>query len=45
MFNYLRKGIAKILDLLGSKRTLDRLSKANGVQWYEHVLWGIMMMC
>ena len=26
------------MDMLGENETLDSLAKANGVQWYEHVL-------
>ena len=26
------------MEMLGLKKTLDRMAKANGVRWYEHVI-------
>ena len=27
-----------LMEMLGLKETLDRMAKANGVRWYEHVI-------
>ena len=29
---------SKLMEMLGLKETLDRLSKANGLRWYGHVI-------
>ena len=33
-----RKNMEELIELLGLKETLDRMAKANGVRWYEHVI-------
>ena len=33
-----RKNTEELMEMLGLKKTLDRLAKANGVRWYGHVI-------
>ena len=33
-----RKNMQELMEMLGLKKTLDRLAKANGVRWYGHVI-------
>ena len=33
-----RKNMEELMEMLGLKETLDRMPKANGVRWYEHVI-------
>ena len=33
-----RKNMEELMEMLGLKETLDRMAKANGVRWYEHVI-------
>ena len=33
-----RKNTEKLMEMFGLKETLDRMAKANGVRWYEHVI-------
>ena len=33
-----RKNMEKLMEMLGLKKTLDRMAKANGVRWYGHVI-------
>ena len=33
-----RKKMEELMEMLGLKETLDRMAKANGVRWYEHVI-------
>ena len=33
-----RKKMEELMEMLGLKETLDRLAKANGVRWYEHMI-------
>ena len=33
-----RKNMEELMEMLGLKKTLDRMAKANGVRWYEHVI-------
>ena len=34
-----RKTTGEQMDMLGLKKTRDRLATVNGVRWYGHVLW------
>ena len=33
-----RKKMEKLMEMLGLKKTLDRMAKAKGVRWYGHVM-------
>ena len=33
-----RKKMEKLMEMLGLKKTLDRMTKANGARWYGHVI-------
>ena len=33
-----RKNTKELMEMLGLKKTLDRMAKANGVRWYGHVI-------
>ena len=33
-----RKNTDKLMEMLGLKKTLDRMAKMNGVRWYGHVI-------
>ena len=33
-----RKNMDELMEMLGLKETLDRMAKANGVRWYEHLI-------
>ena len=33
-----RKNMEELMEMLGLKKTLDRMAKANGVRWYGHVI-------
>ena len=33
-----RKNTEELMEMLGLKKTLDRMAKANGVRWYGHVI-------
>ena len=33
-----RKNIEELMEMLGLKKTLDRMAKANGVRWYGYVI-------
>ena len=33
-----RKKMEELMEMLGSKETLDKMVKANGVRWYGHVI-------
>ena len=33
-----RKKMEDLMEMLGFKETLDRMAKANGVRWHEHVI-------
>ena len=33
-----RKNTEELMEILGLKKTLDRMAKANGVRWYGHVI-------
>ena len=33
-----RKNTEEPMEMLGLKKTLDRMAKANGVRWYGHVI-------
>ena len=33
-----RKNMEKLMEMLGLKKTLDRVAKANGVRWYGDVI-------
>ena len=33
-----RKNTEELMEMLGLKKTLDRIAKANGVRWYGHVI-------
>ena len=33
-----RKNTEELTEMLGLKKTLDRMAKANGVRWYGHVI-------
>ena len=33
-----RKNTVELMEMLGLKKTLDRMAKANGVRWYGHVI-------
>ena len=33
-----RKKMEKLMEMLSLKETFDRIAKANGVRWYEHVI-------
>ena len=33
-----RKNIEELMEMLGWKKTLDKMAKANGVRWYRHVI-------
>ena len=33
-----RKNTEALMEMLGLKKTLDRMAKANGVRWYGHVI-------
>ena len=33
-----RKKMEELMEMLGLKKTLDRMAKANGVRWYGHVI-------
>ena len=35
-----RKNMEELMEMLGLKKTLDRMAKANGVRWYGHVIRG-----
>ena len=33
-----RKNMEELIEMLGLKKTLHRMAKANGVRWYGHVI-------
>ena len=33
-----RKNTEELMEMLGLKKTLNRMAKANGVRWYGHVI-------
>ena len=33
-----RKNNEKLMEILGLKKTFDKMTKVNGVLWYEHVV-------
>ena len=33
-----RNKIKKMMEMLSVKKTSDKMAKANGVRWYEHVV-------
>ena len=33
-----RKNLEELMEMLGLKKTLDRMARANGVRWYGHVI-------
>ena len=33
-----RKNTEELMEMLGLKKTLDRMAKANGVRWYGHMI-------
>ena len=33
-----RKNTEELIEMLGLKKMLDRMAKANGVRWYGHVI-------
>ena len=33
-----RKNAEELMEMLGLKKTLDGMAKANGVRWYGHVI-------
>ena len=33
-----RKNMEELKEILGLKKTLDRMAKANGLRWYGHVI-------
>ena len=35
-----RKNAEELMEMLGLKKTLDRMAKSNGVRWYGHVIRG-----
>ena len=33
-----RRNSEELMDMLGIKKSLDRMAKASGIRWYDHVL-------
>ena len=39
-----RKNMEELMEMLGWKKTLDRMAKANEVRWYGHVIEETMII-